>query len=118
MGRKRRKKNLYFPMECFYCATMIPNRWHHSFDHVTALAGGGSDGMENLVDCCRSCNKSKADLTLAQWLELVRENHKSYHVNHPAHQRTATLILRLEYVLSDDDRPSPWGNDYTPMDWT
>lgn len=105
-------------MECFYCASVIPNRWHHSYDHIVALADGGSDEMENLVDCCRSCNKSKADRSLSEWLELVRENQSSYHENHPARKRTDTIIERLEYILSDDGRASPWGDEWAPVDWT
>lgn len=116
MGRKRRKKHIYFPMECFYCASIIANRWQHSYDHIVALADGGSDDYENLVDCCRSCNKSKSDLSLAEWLEKVKEKLKSYNENHPARKRTETIVKRVEYVLSDDDRPSPWGDDEA-LDW-
>ncbi len=98
-------------MECFYCGDPIPNRYHHSYDHIISLHDGGKDDMENLVDCCRSCNNFKAALSIKEWLPLVTRKNKNFHENHPAKTRFDILQKRLEYILSDDDRPSPWNDN-------
>lgn len=37
-------------------------------DHVQPVARGGSHLLSNLVTACFSCNRSKRDKTLAEWL--------------------------------------------------
>lgn len=40
---------------CVYCGT----RHNLGFDHIVPGRRGGSNGMDNLVSCCRSCNSLK-----------------------------------------------------------
>lgn len=42
---------------CFWCGCSLPKGYH--VDHVVPLSRGGSDGPENLVISCPSCNLSK-----------------------------------------------------------
>jgi 5-methylcytosine-specific restriction endonuclease McrA len=41
---------------CHYCGGRADTA-----DHVTPKARGGTDSMDNLVACCRSCNSGKRD---------------------------------------------------------
>lgn len=43
--------------KCYYCGEKVNENYH--VDHVTPLAKGGSNGPENLVIACPSCNLSK-----------------------------------------------------------
>lgn len=49
--------------KCFYCGMRV----NLSIDHVVPVSKGGSHDDSNLVTCCRECNSSKGDLTIAQW---------------------------------------------------
>lgn len=48
---------------CAYC-----HRPADQIDHVVALVRGGTDAIDNLVPACRSCNSSKQDKPVEQWL--------------------------------------------------
>lgn len=43
---------------CFWCPRKVGKTYH--VDHVTPLALGGSDGPENIVIACPSCNLRKS----------------------------------------------------------
>lgn len=50
---------------CEYCHTI--EEWQHilfTIDHITPLAQGGTNGLENLALACFHCNRHKADLLL------------------------------------------------------
>ena len=56
---------------CRYCGKIVnwsdrkgPNGG--TYDHITPIASGGKDRMENLVVCCRSCNSRKGARTPQQ----------------------------------------------------
>ena len=44
--------------KCYYCKKKVGNKY--DVDHVTPLSKGGSNGPENLVIACVSCNRSKS----------------------------------------------------------
>jgi 5-methylcytosine-specific restriction endonuclease McrA len=44
---------------CFYCGRKVGDKYHR--DHVIPLSKGGSNGPENLVVACPTCNLSKHD---------------------------------------------------------
>lgn len=48
---------------CMYCLAEAD-----TIDHVVSLNKGGDDSIENLVPACWSCNSSKQDRGLLQWL--------------------------------------------------
>lgn len=59
---------------CFYCGAVgdVP-------DHFIPVVKGGSDHIDNLFPCCRSCNNSKKDHLLEDWriarrMKVAREN--------------------------------------------
>ena len=43
--------------KCVYCKTSLDDGYH--VDHIESLAGGGSNGPENLQLLCPTCNMSK-----------------------------------------------------------
>jgi Zn ribbon nucleic-acid-binding protein len=53
---------------CVYCGAPKEH-----IDHVIALAAGGSHTRNNLVPACRSCNCSKKDLNLAEWIDTKKK---------------------------------------------
>jgi 5-methylcytosine-specific restriction endonuclease McrA len=54
---------------CTYCG-----KPGGTVDHVVPLSRGGQHAEGNLVPACRSCNSSKADKLLIEWLILRRAN--------------------------------------------
>lgn len=48
---------------CAYCAAPATER-----DHVVPVSRGGANDASNVVPSCRSCNGSKSDKGLLQWL--------------------------------------------------
>lgn len=53
-----------FQHACAYCESAD----HLTVDHVVPLARGGRDEAANVVPACLSCNCSKQDRPLAEWL--------------------------------------------------
>ncbi len=53
---------------CYYCEKRFPIHKLH-FDHVIALTKGGSHSADNLCTACQSCNCSKNDKLLADWIK-------------------------------------------------
>jgi len=53
--------------KCYYCKVKLGKAYH--VDHVIPLSKGGSNGPENLVIACPSCNLSKRNKLLHEWLE-------------------------------------------------
>ena len=47
---------------CQYCAARRPSE-DLTFDHVTPRSRGGTTTWENIVTCCITCNRKKADRT-------------------------------------------------------
>lgn len=48
---------------CIYCSSAE----NLTLDHIVPFSLGGSDGIENLACCCRTCNSSKGAKLLNQW---------------------------------------------------
>ena len=59
-------------MPCTYCGTHLSN----TVDHVIPLSGDGTHSFDNMVMCCRSCNTWKADRTLEEFGERIRQMNK------------------------------------------
>lgn len=49
---------------CGYCWVALATE----IDHITPVSRGGTNDLDNLVPVCRSCNASKNDKTLAEWI--------------------------------------------------
>lgn len=50
---------------CVYCGVLDPT----TVDHVVPVSKGGLSDTTNLVPCCHSCNSSKRDIILRDWLQ-------------------------------------------------
>lgn len=67
--RKKRSTNMAIAKKmnngiCHYCQENPAT----CADHVIPERRGGSNELENLVPCCRSCNSSKGSRTPEEWL--------------------------------------------------
>lgn len=56
-------------LRCVYCGS-IQGPFHN--DHLFPVSRGGSNDVSNLVIACASCNLSKSDRTLLEWVEYLR----------------------------------------------
>lgn len=52
---------------CVYCG----EKTKLTLDHVVPLSRGGIHGLENLVGACSSCNSSKGDKLIDEWLVSI-----------------------------------------------
>ncbi len=57
---------LVLPQACSYCGDR--DRASFTVDHLIPRHRGGADRGENLVWACRSCNSSKRDQDVLEWL--------------------------------------------------
>lgn len=55
--------------KCYYCEINVGDDYH--VDHVVPLTRGGSNGPENIVIACPSCNCSKGNRLPFEWTERV-----------------------------------------------
>lgn len=51
--------------KCVYCGSTEKL----TLDHIVPKSKGGSNNTNNLACCCRSCNSSKKDKSLEEWLK-------------------------------------------------
>jgi len=58
------------PKECVYCKSTIDL----STDHLIPKNRGGDDSADNLVLACKSCNSSKGDKGVFEWLGLEKKD--------------------------------------------
>jgi 5-methylcytosine-specific restriction endonuclease McrA len=58
-------------LRCQYCGQELTTDYGYpnsrEFDHVTPYARGGSSEFDNIVDSCRTCNRSKGARTPDEW---------------------------------------------------
>ena len=77
-ARKRHAQGKHSPAEvveqykrqhgkCYYCNCKLGNAYH--VDHVIPLSRGGSNGIDNIVIACPSCNMHKHDKLPHEWPE-------------------------------------------------
>lgn len=72
---------------CFYCDGLLGRGFH--VDHRVPLSRGGSDGPENLVVSCRTCNLEKHAMTDREYIALRLE--RGQHVSRLASPRRALV---------------------------
>lgn len=54
----------HWKKRCAYCGSIV----RVSIDHKLAVSQGGDNVKENVVPACGSCNSSKLNHPLAEWL--------------------------------------------------
>lgn len=65
---------------CFYCQADVSIKY--TVDHLTPLVRGGSDGPENIVIACASCNFHKADRTPEEFAAQMKHERKQWRSRH------------------------------------
>lgn len=56
---------------CKFCLSPL-KRWEDvSLDHYIPLSRGGATAPENLVVCCKHCNRRKGEMTGDRYLDLL-----------------------------------------------
>lgn len=55
---------------CAYCDTPLGGRGH--LDHMTPVAKGGRDDIDNVTYCCESCNQAKHAKTVEEYFAWRR----------------------------------------------
>lgn len=55
---------------CWYCGGRLTKDWER--DHSTPRLKGGKYNVENLVPCCRGCNRSKGHRTSDEFKEFTK----------------------------------------------
>ncbi len=57
--------------KCWYCGEQTNPWWDFSVDHFNPIVLGGTDGIENLVPSCGTCNRRKSGHSLEHFREIV-----------------------------------------------
>ena len=58
---------------CLWCGHTLEDGAELTLDHLTPCELGGDNVEGNLVTACRHCNCSRRDLTVRQWLVVLRD---------------------------------------------
>ena len=62
---------------CGYCGKKIAEK-KLTIDHIVPVSKGGQTTLTNLVLCCEPCNRTKRDMTPAEWLDFLdKKNSKA-----------------------------------------
>lgn len=64
------EKEQELPKECVFCGA----REHLTTDHLIPRNRGGDDSADNLVLSCRTCNSSRGDKGVFEWLGLKKKD--------------------------------------------
>jgi 5-methylcytosine-specific restriction endonuclease McrA len=58
---------------CIWCGHSLEDGAELTLDHLVPCELGGDNHESNLVTACRHCNCSRRDLTVRQWLVVLRD---------------------------------------------
>jgi len=58
---------------CIWCGHTLEDGAELTLDHLIPCELGGDNSEKNLVTACRSCNCSRRDLTVRQWLVVLKD---------------------------------------------
>lgn len=74
---------------CQYCGIVLPAS-ELTLDHVIPRSRGGNSSWENLVACCHSCNRRKADRLLSELTDMkLKREPRSFSLH------TSRQIMRM-----------------------
>lgn len=60
-------RQIYSSDKCYYCNSELKDR-EKSVDHKIPVSRGGTNDLQNLVICCRSCNSKKNNQTDKEYI--------------------------------------------------
>lgn len=63
-------KELYSTSSCFYCNSRLQEN-EKTVDHKLPVSRGGTNDMNNLVICCKSCNSKKNNQTEDEYRRAI-----------------------------------------------
>jgi 5-methylcytosine-specific restriction endonuclease McrA len=70
---------------CFWCSLPLRDEegnWRGTRDHLTPLAKGGTDNIDNIVAACWPCNRAKGNRTEGEYrLYLSRQKKTVFHIS-------------------------------------
>jgi 5-methylcytosine-specific restriction endonuclease McrA len=67
--RKKDTKRIKAIKHCLYCGSED----NLMIDHIIPPSRGGNSELENLTRSCNSCNASKSNRTISEFLEHIKE---------------------------------------------
>lgn len=65
------KRLVEYEYRCAYCGKPLEGD-DETIDHAVPISRGGTNDIENLVPCCRSCNSKKHDKTADEYKALIQ----------------------------------------------
>ena len=65
--KKRHKVFMKTFYHCAYCGKILVDKDDLTIDHKNPKAKGGTNEFDNLIGCCRSCNRLKNDKTIEEF---------------------------------------------------
>jgi len=78
----------YFNNECAYCGLKLENHWVRYAGkwmlgdfHKDHMVHDGSNGLENCIPACKSCNTSKHTALLIEWYNIHNKNYSQKRYN-------------------------------------
>ena len=77
---------------CWYCGHSAQGATKLTVEHIFPKVKGGDDSFDNLVYSCKSCNSSKNDKDLIQWLTEEKHTIPSFAL--------ARIYMKLVYKYS------------------
>jgi 5-methylcytosine-specific restriction endonuclease McrA len=89
---------------CIYCGRLldddhIESSHERTLDHLIPRSMGGSHGAHNLVTCCGHCNSARQELSLRDWLRVL----KSLGQNSKAISRRVKAAIKRHSALYPRD---------------
>jgi hypothetical protein len=90
--RKDKRLAIYLRdgMACAYCGAGMEMGAMLTLDHLICVSHGGSNGENNLITCCHTCNSTRGAMKLDAWLQKACGNDAA---------RTARFII--EHTAQD-----------------
>jgi hypothetical protein len=94
---------------CHFCRRWIPYRVS-TLDHYIPKSNGGDDSPDNLVLCCRECNKRKGELSAEEFMSLLKEDAPTpAEIEERKREIRKTWTRRERWLRLADRRPfQPW----------
>lgn len=77
---------------CRYCAI---DNVALTVDHIITWESGGATHEDNLLTCCRKCNKKRGNLPYGLWLQHSYYTEKSKFLSEDIRKKNDEIVLRL-----------------------